>query len=288
VMTEFAAIQASSPTLTGASKTVFTPVLTLRPILVRSFSASGSCLKFAVTLPAATFAPSPTSASPMYDRCGIFAEAPTAAFLTSTNVPIFAPSPITLTGRTYADLGPALDPDAAADHRVRMDYDVGLDLDAGLDPRRPGIDDRHAGKHVLFIDPVAEGGRGQRELGARVDALGIERIAREEDGARLAVGDEQPESVRDVQLALGVVCVEPLERRPELVGAKDVDAGVDLAHGQLLGGGVGRLDDPGEPAVGVADDPTVGAGICGLEGEDGGGRAGLAMGLDERANRLGP
>ncbi len=64
MMTEPAAIQESSPISTGASKTVSTPVLTLRPIFVRSLGTPGSCLKFAVMLPAATFAPSPTSASP--------------------------------------------------------------------------------------------------------------------------------------------------------------------------------------------------------------------------------
>ena len=100
MMTVPAAIQTSSPISTGASKTVSTPVLTLRPIFVRPFGSPGSCGKLAVMLPAATFVPSPTSASPTYERCGIFAPAPTAAFLTSTKVPIFAPSPITLAGRT--------------------------------------------------------------------------------------------------------------------------------------------------------------------------------------------
>ncbi len=37
-------------------------------------------------------APSPTSASPTYERCGTFAPAPMSEFLTSTNVPAFAPS----------------------------------------------------------------------------------------------------------------------------------------------------------------------------------------------------
>ena len=100
MMTDPAAIQTSSPISTGALNTVFTPVLTLRPILVRPLGSSGTWGKFTVMLPAATFVPSPTSASPMYERCGIFAPAPTAAFLTSTKVPTFAPSPITLTART--------------------------------------------------------------------------------------------------------------------------------------------------------------------------------------------
>ena len=49
-----------------------------------------------------------------------------------------------------------------------------------------------------------------------------------------------------------------------------------------------RLDDPREPAVAVADDAPVRAGIRGLEREDGRRGAGVAMRLDERADRLGP
>jgi hypothetical protein len=64
-MTAPGAIQASSPISTGASNVLSTPVLTFRPIFVRAFGLPGSCLKFAVMLPAATFVSSPISASPM-------------------------------------------------------------------------------------------------------------------------------------------------------------------------------------------------------------------------------
>ena len=136
------------------------------------------------------------------------------------------------------------------------------------------VDDRDAGQHVRLVDPVAEGGCGERELGARVHALGLERIACELHGAGLAVGHEQAERVGHVQLALSVVRVEALESRPQLVGAEDVDAGVDLAQRELLGRGVARLHDLGELALAVADDPPVGAGVGRLEGEDGRGGAG--------------
>ena len=117
------------------------------------------------------------------------------------------------------DLGAALDAHAAADHRERVHDDVGLDLDAGLDPRRRRVDDRDAGEHVLLVDPVAQRGGGKRELDAGVHALGLERVVGELHGAGLTVGDEQAERVGHVELALRVVRVEPLERRPELLGA---------------------------------------------------------------------
>ena len=90
---------------------------------------------------------------------------------------------------------------------------------SSLDPRRGRVDDRDAGEHVLLVDAVAEGGGDGGELGARVHAFGLERIVRELHGAGLAVGHEQAERVGHVQLALGVVRVETLERRPQLLGA---------------------------------------------------------------------
>src|SRR5499427_7587349 len=107
----------------------------------------------------------------------------------------------------------AFDADAAADDRVGLNDHVGLDLDAGLNPGRGRVDDRDAGEHVSLVDPFAEGGGGERELHARVHALGLEWIVRKLDGTRLPVGHEQTEGVGHVELALCVVRVEAFERR---------------------------------------------------------------------------
>ena len=104
-----------------------------------------------------------------------------------------------------------------------MDRHVRLDLDAGLDPGRLRIDDRHAGEHVRLVDAVAQRGGGGGELDARVDPLGLDRVGRDVDRDGLAVGDEEPDRVGEVELALRVVRLEPLERGPELLGAEDVD-----------------------------------------------------------------
>jgi len=63
VITEPAAIHASSPISTGATKALSTPVLTLRPIVVRCFVLV-RCSRLTVMLPAAMLVSSPTSASP--------------------------------------------------------------------------------------------------------------------------------------------------------------------------------------------------------------------------------
>ena len=88
-------------------------------------------------------------------------------------------------------------------------------------------------------------------------------------GYALAVVDEEAERVGDIELALGVVRLEPVEHRPELLGAEDVDAGVDLAQLELLGGGVRRFDDAREVARRVAHDAAVGARVVRLEREHG-------------------
>src|SRR5690242_21309005 len=88
-MTDPAATHASSPISTGATNTLSTPVLTLRPIVVRPFGRPDWCGKLAVIAPAPIFVPSPMSASPMYERCGTLARSPIREFLISTNVPAF-------------------------------------------------------------------------------------------------------------------------------------------------------------------------------------------------------
>ena len=135
-----------------------------------------------------------------------------------------------------------------------------------------------------LVDPVAQLPGDEGELDARVDPLDLPRDGRSVDCDGLAVGDEQAERVGHVELALRVVRLEPVEQRPEPVGAKDVDAGVDLAERELLGRRVRRLDDAREPAFRIADDAAVRARVLGLEGEHGRRRAIAAVHLDELAD----
>jgi len=103
----------------------------------------------------------------------------------------------------------------------------------------------------------------------------------------LAASDQVAHGVGQVELALGVLRLEPLERRPELRRLEDVDRGVDLADRQLLVARVACLDDRLQGAVAVADDPAVGACLGGLEREHGCRGAGLAMGLEQPGQQLG-
>jgi hypothetical protein len=95
-----------------------------------------------------------------------------------------------------------------------------------------------------------------------------------------------PHGVGEVELALRIGRIEPVERRPQRLATEDVDRRVDFVERELLRRCVCRLDDGPDAAVVAADDPSVGAGIFPAEGEHGGGRVAAAVSLEQRRKRL--
>src|SRR5207302_2261915 len=120
-----------------------------------------------------------------------------------------------------------------AQHRERLDRRVRLDLHVRVDPRGGGIDDRDAGEHVRLVDPVAEARGDERELGTGVDPFDLPRDGGGVHGDGVAATDEQSERVGDVELALRVVRLEPVESGPQLLVAEHVDARVRLVELEL-------------------------------------------------------
>ena len=93
-------------------------------------------------------------------------------------------------------------------------------------------------------------------------------------GDRLAGRDEDPDRVGQVELALGVVRLEPLERRPERLGAEDVDRRVAPRRSRSSSGVASRASTIRAHAVrAVADDAPVAARVGGIAREDRRGRA---------------
>ena len=70
--------------------------------------------------------------------------------------------------------------------------------------------------------------RGRSELDARVDALGLTCVRRNVDGNRVPGCNEVADGVGQVQLTLRIDRLQPVERRPEELGAEDVDRRVRL------------------------------------------------------------
>ena len=100
-------------------------------------------------------------------------------------------------------------------------------------------------------------GFGLGQLGAVVDAErvgGILGLDGEDDVPGLA---EHRHDVGEVVLALGVLGAEPAQRGREQAAAEAVDRRVHLVDGELVGVGVGLLDDAVDPALLVAHDPAV-------------------------------
>ena len=117
-----------------------------------------------------------------------------------------------------------------------MDDRVGLDGDVRLDPGRRGIDDGDPGLHVPREDPVAQLRR--RPPPARPGCSCLRRhggpAARYTATARPS-STRWPHGVGQVELALGVVGVEPARAPSQSASAReDVDGRVDLADRQLL------------------------------------------------------
>ena len=162
-----------------------------------------------------------------------------------------------------------------------MDRRVGFDLDVGLDPGRLRVDDGDARDHVRLVDSIAKRGGRFRELGACVHAFGLDRIGSDVRGDMLAILNEMPNGVGEIQLPLAVRCVELLERGPHAAGIEDVDGRVDFVDRELLGRGVACFDDRLHGPAVVPDHSPVLARIGRAEREDRGGRAFPTMGLEK-------
>ena len=140
--------------------------------------------------------------------------------------------------------------------------------DVGLDPGRGRVDDGDTGLQVRGNDLVAKPRAGGSEIGPGVHAFANTGVLRTVHGYDAPVIHQVSNGVGEVELALGVVGVEPGEGAPEGGRVDDVDRRVDLADGQLLGRRVARLDDRDQPAVVASEDAAVRARVVGLEGED--------------------
>ena len=138
---------------------------------------------------------------------------------------------------------PRADDRAALEDRARQQPDVGLELDGGVDVGAGGVDHRDALAHPPVVDARAQLGLGLGELGAVVDAErlgGVVGLDREHHVPGLP---QHRDDVGEVVLALGVLGAEPPQRRREEPAAEAVDRRVDLVDRELLGIGVGLLDD---------------------------------------------
>ena len=170
-----------------------------------------------------------------------------------------------------------------------LEGDVGGKLDVGVYPGRARIDDGDARAHVLLEQALSRLLGDACELNAVVDAHGHGGIRGEEARDGASIFPHQRQDVAEVVLALGVVVAEALQRVGERPRLEGIAARVHLPDRELLGRGVSGLlglDDSLHPAVAVADDPPVAAGIVHLDRHHRRPGAGLAVLADQPGDRL--
>ena len=190
-------------------------------------------------IPAPMFVSSPMSASPMYERCGTFVPSPIREFLISTNVPAFARglehrAGAKVTERADEASGPIVGVDATACGPISAPAATLVaprrTVNGWIDRRRARssrsgrstssrVDDRDAGEHVRVVDPVAQSAAAAAASSTRVLTPSVSTgIGRDVHRDALAGSDEVADGVGEVELALRVVRLEPVERRPQRVG----------------------------------------------------------------------
>src|SRR5207245_1582997 len=124
-----------------------------------------------------------------------------------------------------ADLDGAAQLDVGPEHRVAPDRDARLDVEP------LGIAHRHAGAHELVGQAQADDAIGLGHVDAIVAAHDLVGGGLDGDHAELLGGALH--HVGQVDLALGVVGADRLERVKEELGRAAVDAGVDLGDAPL-------------------------------------------------------
>ncbi len=186
------------------------------------------------------------------------------------------------------------DPGARADRgvplqaRPRQDLRVLAQGDVRIDPGRRRVHDRHPGPHPVLEQPVVVGPADLRQLDPVVHALDLGRIGGEDRADRMAVAAQDRHHVGEVLLALRVVGHDPLDRVGQQRSVKGVAAGIDLVDRALLRRRVGVLDDVGQRAAVVPDDPPVAGRVADPRGQHGDRVSRRVVLPGQRGERAGP
>ena len=140
---------------------------------------------------------------------------------------------------------------------------------------------------MCFVHARTQDAGRRREVGARVHADGRELVVGAMRGRRPAVVDDVPDRVGQLELALRVPSVEPVERAPQRRRAEDVGGRVQLADRALLVRRVPFLDHAQHPAGPVANHTAIRERRVGLEREERGVGVGAPVLVEERSEQLG-
>jgi hypothetical protein len=175
-------------------------------------------------------------------------------------------------------MGSDADP-VAQDHRpleqaadIDLAVRAGIQVAAQIEPS--GVVQGDPAGHQRLRETALEHPFEPRQLDPVVDPGHLVRVTRVHRHHGHTIGDGEFHQIGEVVLTLGVVRREPVQPVGEAIARQDVDARVDLVDGALPGVGIPFLDDAGDVAVGVAQDPAEAGGIGGPYGDQAQGIAG--------------
>ena len=186
-----------------------------------------------------------------------------------------------------SDDGAGGDPAATVQLGSGQQSDVLLELDLHIDPGGGRVHHGDAGLHPGGDHPAVQLGAERGQLHPVVHPFDQHRIVGGHRAHRTAVGTGEGDHIGEVDLALGVVPVQPAQRAAQHTGLHHIHRGVDLTDLQLIGCGVLLLHDLGDLTVGAAHHSAVPARVGEVRGEHGDGVAIGLVRLEQRGQRAG-
>ena len=114
--------------------------------------------------------------------------------------------------------------------RERRDHGLRCDLHARVDHRGVGVDDRGAGQHVAPVDASLRDRPHARQIRPVVDPEHLAGIADLVGQHAALVGADHRQDVGEVQLPLGIVRLDFVDRAQHLARVKGVQPGVHFPH----------------------------------------------------------
>ena len=155
----------------------------------------------------------------------------------------------------------------------------------GTDVGGRGVDEGDARVHQAAVNLIAKLGFHLRKLLARIDPGEFGGVAGDPGvDAQVAAACDR-DDVGQVELVRRVVGADFAQRRPDKIGAGEIDSGVNLGNRALDGRGVAGLDDRGDLAAGVADHAAIRRRVGEFDADEGERGGAVVMVDDEIAER---
>jgi hypothetical protein len=193
--------------------------------------------------------------------------------------------PAVFDGAVGLEVNAAPDAGRALDRAAGLDARIPAHVHVGFDPGALRVDDGDAGVHQLVQLAAMQRTLGLGQQRPRVDAECLLGVLQAHGLHPAPVAHGLFDDVGQVDLALFVAIVDTGQALPQELGVQQIDPRVALRDLELIGSGVGRLDDALHAAVGTAHHDSAHVHLAGEQNQ-----IGPALGLERHhlTQRLAP